>query len=134
VNALDPLQTELHARADALIASGRELCIAPQCVFEFWAVATKPAPPDGNGLGLTIDDALRAIEQMLANFLVIPDPPDLISRWPYLCYRYQITGRLAHDARLAAWLLGNGISQLWTLDAGFSRFEEVLRLDNDSGA
>ncbi|MDQ3652607.1 MAG: hypothetical protein M3458_20490 [Acidobacteriota bacterium] len=34
-----------------------ELCIIPQNIIEFWAVATRPLA--NNGLGLTVDEAAR---------------------------------------------------------------------------
>ncbi|MEW6251327.1 MAG: hypothetical protein AB1716_11815 [Planctomycetota bacterium] len=56
---------------------------------------------------------------------MIPDPSDLVDRWLGLCTDLGIRGRSAHDARLVAWMRGNGITHLLTLEAGFARYPGI---------
>lgn len=123
-NRTDAHFHEVHERIRELHAAGHELSIAPQSVYEYWAVATRPS--SANGLGQTIDDTERALLLILRAFVLIPDPPDLLDRWLYLCRRHQVMGRNAHDARIVAWMLGNRVDQLFTRDRGdFARFDEI---------
>ncbi len=39
-----------------------ELCIIPQNIIEFWAVATRPLA--SNGMGLTVDEAARETKKL----------------------------------------------------------------------
>ncbi len=107
-----------------LVSDGAVLCIAPQNVFEFWVVATRPTAVSGLGFSTSVVKAL--VERMLRIFSLLNDPPDLLGRWLDLCMRYNVSGRPAHDARLVAWMLGHGIKHVVTLNkADFERYAEI---------
>jgi predicted nucleic acid-binding protein len=111
-----------------LLSSGWELCIVPQCIYEFWSVATRPAAV--NGLGFAPPDARGRSESLLAAFTLLPDPPDLVHRWLELCERYGVSGRQAHDARLVAAMLAHGVTHILTLNgADFRRYAELTVLE-----
>jgi predicted nucleic acid-binding protein len=116
---------------DALLRGidrGWEWCIAPQCVFEFWVVATRPARV--NGYELSAYETRGLIEAMLGANTLLPDPPDLVVRWADLCERYQVLGRPAHDALLPALMLSHGVTHLLTLNpADFTRYREITVLE-----
>jgi predicted nucleic acid-binding protein len=108
---------ELHSRLD-------ELVIAPQCLYEFWSVATRPSGQ--NGLGFVPAKARTEVHAILNAFRLLPDPPDLVFRWLELCDRYQVRGRPSLDVRLVAFALEHGLDAIVALNpADFGRFREV---------
>src|SRR5437762_1932972 len=59
----DHPQAGVAARAlELLTAGGETLCLLPQVVVEFWAVATRPARE--NGLGLTANETKAHIDKL----------------------------------------------------------------------
>lgn len=98
------------------------LVIAPQCLYEFYSVATRPAENRG-GLGLTPAKAAETIGEQQRLFQLLADPADLLGVWLDLVSRYGVTGRATHDARLAAFAIAHGIERIATRDrGGFVRF------------
>jgi len=66
------------------------------------------------------------VDDILAAFVLLPDPAGLMERWLHLCERREVRGRQAHDARLAAWMIEHGMKDLLTLNPGdFTRFDEI---------
>jgi predicted nucleic acid-binding protein len=107
-----------------LVEAGADLCVAPQVLYEYWVVATRPA--EVNGLGLSIDEARASIATFRDAYALLPDPPELLDRWLELCTRHTVSGRPAHDARLVAYMLCHDIEQLLTLNADdFTRYGEI---------
>ena len=123
-NRDDALHAHVSTRMGDLVTAGAELCIAPQVVFEFWVVATRPA--EVNGLGMSAATAKEKVEAILEGFVLLADPEDLLVRWLALCVRYDVCGKPAHDARLAAWILSQGIDRLLTLNPkDLDRYEGI---------
>ena len=117
----------------ALRARGRILVITPQNLYEFWAVATRPAgkPPHGpNGLGMSANRADQWLGYVLRTFALMPAPPDLHIRWRALVRTYNVTGIKAHDARLVAAMQAHNITDLLTFNAqDFKRFSGISLLN-----
>src|SRR5436190_2232870 len=110
-----------------MVEAGQELCIGAQNLMEFWVVATRPV--EVNGLGLSPLEARAAINDLLASYTVLRDPPDLLERWLELCTRYAVSGRPAHDARLVALMLAHGVTHVLTLNSSdFTRYVELTCL------
>lgn len=124
INRDDPQHAHVVRCLKLLIGQGNELCIAPQAIYEFWVVATRPVKVNGLGLG---PGAVRGqIDLLMQTPPVIADPPDLLKRWLDLCSHHEVRGRQAHDARLVAWMLGNELDKLLTLNPGdFGRYAEI---------
>jgi predicted nucleic acid-binding protein len=98
------------------------LIVAPQCVYEFWVVATRPVV--NNGFGKSPAEANELLEQILNTFQQYDDPPGIVDEWQRLCVAYQIVGKRAHDARIVAYMRGHGIAELLTLNSeDFRSFE-----------
>lgn len=98
------------------------MIVAPQCVYEFWVVATRPVV--NNGLGKSPAEANELLEQILNTFQQYDDPPGIVDQWRRLCVAYQIVGKRAHDARLVAYMRRHGIAELLTLNSeDFRSFE-----------
>ncbi|NEQ66499.1 MAG: PIN domain-containing protein [Symploca sp. SIO2D2] len=53
-----PMHPDARKSIILLRRQGVSLCIVPQNLIEFWAVATRPI--SSNGLGLSIDEASQA--------------------------------------------------------------------------
>ena len=85
-----------------LIATGRP-CICAQVLIEFWAVATRPR--EVNGLGLTVDEAEKDLDDWGQSLELLPEPPDVAARWRALVRQYAVQGRQSHDTRLVAVML-----------------------------
>lgn len=115
---------------DALLAlddAGIELCLVPQVLYEYWAVATRPAA--ANGLGLTVPQADAAVELLLADYPLRRDERGVFGHWRSLVVTHDVKGKNAHDARLVAAMARHGLSHLLTFNVGdFARFAGVTAL------
>jgi len=122
VNKESSRHEEVKAQLLALQLAGHELIVAPQGLYEFWVVATRPA--ENNGLGKPPLEANELLEQVREAFSLYEDPPGIVDEWQRLCVAYQIVGKRAHDARLVAYMRGHGIDELLTLNReDFRRFD-----------
>jgi predicted nucleic acid-binding protein len=122
-----------HAAASAAVLSlqhrREDLRIAPQNLYEFWVVATRPVAANG-GLGMPAPTAKAMLDHFEALFSPLADPPDLYARWKALVATHATVGKAAHDARLVAAMQAHGIGQILTFNgADFSRYPAVTPLD-----
>jgi predicted nucleic acid-binding protein len=118
-----------HAFAEsatlALKGRGELLCIVPQNLYEFWAVATRPIIAT-NGLGLTVVQAKAEIARIIALFRMFPDTPTIYTEWLRLVETHDVKGNAAHDARLVAAMTVHGVAQILTFNGrDFSRYGGV---------
>ena len=112
----------------SLLARGERLCVLPQNLIEFWAVATRPA--ESNGLGLEIDVAAAELDKLKAIFEPLPDTPATYPEWEKLVRANEVRGKEAHDARIAAAMLAHGVTRILTFNGGdFKRFAGVTAVD-----
>jgi len=101
-----------------------ELCIIPQNIIKFWAVATRPLA--NNGLGLTVDEAARETKKLKRIFKLLPDAPAIFAEWEQLVIRHQVTGKPTHDARLVAAMMAHQITHILTFNTDdFKRFSGI---------
>ena len=105
-SALDAVKT-LGRRGDALY-------IAPQNLYEFWVVCTRPLAV--NGLGKTPAEALSELAQLKSLFLRLNDVPAIYDVWEYLVPSVPVVGKPAHDARLVASMSVHGLTHLLTFN------------------
>lgn len=101
------------------------LCVAPQILAEFYAIATDPrrttAPQKPN-------DLLAVIDQLLAmpGMTILPLPVDVVERWVSLIRKHPVTGSDIFDIQLVATMLGNGINRIYTYNRkDFEKFSEI---------
>jgi predicted nucleic acid-binding protein len=107
---------------------GNFLCIIPQNIIEFWAVATRPL--DKNGLGLSINQAEEESEKLKKIFILELDTPQIFTEWESLVIKYQVMGKQVHDARLAAAMIAHNITHLLTFNVeDFKRFSDIVVVD-----
>jgi predicted nucleic acid-binding protein len=128
----DPQSAVARAAIQTLLKRGERLIIVPQNLYEFWAVATRPAgpPPAGrNGLGMTTAQAGHWLRFFRRRFTLLPDRPDLCLIWQELVEKHIVTGFRAHDVRLVAAMQSYGITRLLTFNATDFRSLPVAILD-----
>ncbi len=112
---------------DALRTQNEILNIASQNLVELWAVATRPF--DQNGLGLTIEEATRELNQIKRFWVLLPDLP-LFEEWERLVKAHRVSGKNTHDARLVAAMHVHGIGSILTFNANdFSRYTGITVID-----
>ncbi len=107
-----------YSRAQRVVYSYRavdEVVLAPQTLYEFWAVATRGR--EVNGVGMNIARARLWITTCQRMFRVLPEPLNLLTTWGNLVETYAITGFRAHDARYVAMMQVHGIRQIITYNA-----------------
>jgi len=107
---------------------GEDLCVVPQNLIEFWAVATRPLA--ANGLGLTVEEASAELTRIKRLFKVHLDLPEIFSEWEALVSQHRVVGRPTHDARLVAAMGVHNVADLLTFNvADFKRYAGISVID-----
>ena len=109
-----PMHLDTQRAILTLKKQGNFLCIIPQNIIEFWAVATRPL--DKNGLGLSITQAEEESEKLKKIFILELDTPQIFTKWESLVIKHQVMGKQVHDARLAAAMVVHNITHLLTFN------------------
>lgn len=114
----------LHASAVELLGSlagaAGSWVIPWPCVHEFLAQVTSHRRfPNFTPMSVALDQ-IDAWQDAGAYFL--GEGHDHLQRLTGLVATGQVSGPMVHDARIAAICLSHGVSELLTLDRGFSRF------------
>jgi len=95
---------------------------------EFWNVCTRPATARG-GLGLTLDETRRRLRTIERITIMLPDAPEVYSRWQSLVSTHGVRGVQVHDARLVALMLFHEITHILTLNArDFERYSDITAI------
>lgn len=111
----------------ALEAAGIELCLVPQVIYEYWAVATRPIT--ANGLEMSVPEADTSVEMLLAEYSLLLDERGIFRHWRSLIVPNEVKGKNAHDARLVAAMARHGLTHLLTFNvADFARFANVTAI------
>jgi predicted nucleic acid-binding protein len=123
LRAIQPGHPHYLAASTALaVRASDELCVVPQILYEFWAVAARPVL--ANGLGLSALEAEQELRTLQRIFIVLDEPRDLLRHWIDTVARLRCIGKPSHDARLALAFQLNGVSELLTFNGSdFARFE-----------
>ena len=128
MNHDDPLHETVAVAIEELDSRGWGAIQAPQIAAEFWNVCTRPI--DKNGLGLSIavtDEQLRLAEQI---FPVLPEKESMYAEWRRLVVVHRVSGKQAHDARLVAFMLTHGITDILTFNGkDFVRYPAINVID-----
>jgi predicted nucleic acid-binding protein len=113
VSPRDPLKPVAAGAVDALRRLNESLCVAPQNLLEFWAVATRPR--EANGLGFTPEAAAQEVDCFAENFPLVVEPPAVYTRW-----------RQVYDARIAAVMIENSVDYILTFNVDdFRRYPGI---------
>ena len=104
------------------------LCVAPQNLIEFWAVATRSR--DDNGLGMTHPRARIELTGLRRLFQILPATSKVFEAWPQIIFLQRVIGKQAHDAHLVAVMQVYGIASILTFNVDhFQRFPGMIVLN-----
>lgn len=119
-------QLALDGLAD-LRRKGRQLVLVPQCLYEFYSVATRPAV--NNGLGITPQDAVQFVEDFTDLMPLLRDERTVYEHWLGLMRVHAVQGKQTHDARIVAAMDRHQIDHLLTFNPKhFRRFSHLTVL------
>lgn len=128
IEASHPMNAITVNAIQSLLSRGEDLCIMPQNLIEFWAVATRPTSV--NGLGLPFAEALMELSELKLIFTLQPDTSDIFAEWENLLVHHQVIGKQVHDTRLVAAMRVHRITHLLTFNVNdFKRFSEITTID-----
>ena len=109
---------------------GDRVCLVPQILYEFYVVSTRPEGE--TGLGITPDVARTELLRLRQLYPVFPEVPQVFAEWERLVQLHQVSGKLAHDARLVAAMNVHGIQGILTFNRrDFVRFPQITILTPD---
>lgn len=114
----------VRAAGKKLYRQGTRLCIAPQNIVEFWAVATRPV--ENNGLGIPVQQVAMLVRRFKRLFTVLAEVPDIHAEWERLVIEQRVVGKKVHDARIVAAMNVYGISNILTFNLeDFVRYPDI---------
>ena len=133
LRTVEPLHVQHGVSVDAvdlLRQRGHELAVVPQVLYEFWSVATRPV--EQNGLGMGPQDAYSELIAIQRGFRLLRDERAIYSIWEQLVSSFDVKGKRAHDARLAAAMQRHRVTHLLTFNTSdFARYAFVTVLTPD---
>lgn len=113
-----------HARCRALrdraVRGEADVCLAPQVLFEFFAVVTNPSRVASP---VAAQVALSEMEKLSKDFAFVTPPSDVHERVVALLRQTGFGSRHVYDVVMAATLLANGLTNIYTYDA--ERFSKI---------
>lgn len=101
------------------------LCITPQVLAEFYAIATDPRR---TSVPQEPHETANVIDQLLAmpGMVLLSLPVDVVNRWTTLIRQHPVRGSDIFDVQLVATMLGNGVNQIYTYNRlDFEKFSEI---------
>lgn len=123
----DPAHSQYQEAKEAIKEVGRRgdiLCIVPQNLVEFRAVATRPVSV--NGLGMSQEQVKASIQQFRQFYVLFEETPAIFAEWERLVETYGAEGKQNHDARIVAAMNVYGIAAILTFNADdFVRYPDL---------
>lgn len=127
-NPNSPMIHDVSRATLLLLNRGERLCVIPQNLIEFWAVATRPIA--SRGLGLSATQALAELARIKSVFQLLPDLPAIYTEWEKLVAQHSVLGKNVHDARLVAAMNVLGLDTLLTSNKpDFKRFTGITAIE-----
>ena len=131
LRSLHPGHAHYAASASSVAAlrlRNEVLCLAPQTLIEFWAVATRPR--DDNGLGLSTGRVAAEIATLRRLFRLLPSSPEVFETWQRIVTTHSVQGKQTHDAHLVAIMQVHSVASILTFNAAhFTRFPGIFVLN-----
>ncbi|AVQ73652.1 hypothetical protein MTo_03514 [Microcystis aeruginosa NIES-1211] len=97
-----------------ILQHGDTCLITSQVLIEFWVVATRPL--DVNGLGWNPQQTQQEINNLLSQFSLLEETPEIFLHWFQLVVNHNIKGKRTHDIRLLAVMQSHNITHLLTFN------------------
>lgn len=114
---------------DFLNHDERHHAVTPQIVREYLAVATRPV--DVNGLGLSADEAVSNLRQLLDDMVLLPENLSTTAGLMDLIGTHPAIGKQIHDANIVAVAITHRARVIVTDNARhFSRFEDMITIES----
>jgi predicted nucleic acid-binding protein len=125
---LDPQHPAAKKALATLRLRREKLCIAPQNLVEFWAVATRTQSE--NGLGMNTAQAVLEVAKIRKLFYILSYTPDVLEAWERLVAARGISGKQTHDAHIVAIMQVHLVTSILTFnDRHFKRYPEIKVLN-----
>jgi predicted nucleic acid-binding protein len=122
IYAATPAATQ-HSACRQLLESSLRLCLSPQVLSEFYSVTTnrrRVAVP------FTPSEAGSFVSVLLSRIDVLPVTVDTVRRWVKLGQQYSSLGADIFDVQIAATMIENGVSRIYTYNSDdFAVFPEL---------
>jgi predicted nucleic acid-binding protein len=126
LDAADQCHVEVVTAVSILQQRSDDLYIAVQNSAEFWNACTRP-PTARGGLGLSVTEADNRLKLIEFMFPRVFDSPASYNHWRHLVVTCNVRGVQVHDARLAAVMLANRMSNILTINvADFARYPGIV--------
>jgi predicted nucleic acid-binding protein len=126
-----PLSSQAVHAVSNMIRRGDLVFFCSQNMAEFWNVATRPA--DKNGLGFSLEEALREVGDIEMLLTLLPDIPAIYATWRETVSLHKVQGVKVHDARLVAIMKVCAVESILTFnDADFKRYSEIAAISPSS--
>lgn len=120
----DPDHAVAVASWEKLVKAGHQCVLVPQCLYEYFVVATRPV--ENNGLGLTPERAIADINRLVSIMPLLNDDPTIFAAWKVCVVDFEVSGKQGHDARLVAAMESHGVDHLLTFNGKhFKRFNKL---------
>ncbi len=127
----NPLRPVARHAIKTLLRNGAELCVGPQNLVELWNVCTRPEKY--NGLGKTIAETDRYCRLIESFLTVLPETPDLFTKWRELVVAHEVSGAKVHDARLVALMSLCRVARILTFNTqDFKRYKAIEAINPKS--
>ena len=131
VDRSDPHHSAIRDALRRLKGLGADLVTTAQNHAEFWNVCTRPVTARG-GLGMNPSEADGKLRLLERAFRMLPESTSTYSVWRRLVVQHGVIGVQAHDARLVAGMLANGVDRILTLNpSDFARYTGIVSLTPD---
>lgn len=122
-----PEYAECQKAIMTLAARGERVSTFSQCAIEFWNYLTRPTEGSNPGLGLTVAQAAKELNNIERMFGIHADTALVYEEWRRLVLAYSVRGKQVHDTRIAACAHMHGITHLLTYNVSdFARFGAFL--------
>ena len=136
LTATDALRSQYRDAQRLLTESGMRglhLAASGQILREYLVVATRP--PEANGLGLKVRDAVANVNEFLRYLHLYDENEEVARRLRQLAAEDGLRDRRLHDANIAATMLANGVRRIVTQNrADFLPFEAIEVVTLAAGA
>jgi predicted nucleic acid-binding protein len=106
---------DVNKRMEQLERAPSQFFIGLQNLCEFWNVSTRPST--NNGLGLSPEFTLRAIERIQLGFEVLPETNVVLREFTEILRTHRIWGKQIYDAKLVALLRAHSLDGIITFNA-----------------
>ena len=117
----DPLRAMAKSALAQLQKNQETLVVAPQCLYEFWVVMTRPI--QNNGCGFTSTKATWWLGSIRNMATLLTDDLDVYYNWEALVSNKNVLGKQGHDAHLVAWMQRHNVTKILTFNTGdFARY------------